>query len=222
MRMSTAFEANSGVQPPLTQARGVRLRAVVPSDVPFLYGLAADPSSGFRWMYRGTSPSPVDFEASLWRGVFAQFIVERAATNGPIGLVTSFNAKPHDRHVQFAAVSACPGSADPSMMIGIGLFLACLVDVGRFRKVYFEAFEFNLAQYASVANHVLLEGELREHAFYRDRYWDMSIFAIYPSVVEEFKAAYPHHLAEDDVESVGHRSGEVLLGGRQMNEGFAT
>ena len=42
-----------------------------------LYRLSTDPAINFRWRFRGAYPTPENFEAALWQGVVAQFIVVR-------------------------------------------------------------------------------------------------------------------------------------------------
>ena len=83
----------------------VRLRTVTPRDYDYLYQLALDPASSFRWRYRGATPSPDEFHRNLWQGVLAQFLVQEASTNRHLGHVAAFDASHRDGWVHVAALA---------------------------------------------------------------------------------------------------------------------
>src|SRR5262245_13405527 len=76
---------------PVLNGRHVRLRAVQQSDYPFLVELQSAPENLIRWRYRGATLSPEQITQSLWQGVLAQFLVVRADTDQPVGLVVCYN-----------------------------------------------------------------------------------------------------------------------------------
>ncbi len=162
---------------PLTDATGrVRLRPVDPGDIPFLYSLATQGETGERWRYRGGTPDPKVFAAQLWDGVLAQFVVERSADGSPVGMVSAYNANHRDGYVYLAGVS------HPDLQ-GTGLGAEALLLLAHhvfgnwsFRKAYFESAAFNYEQFASGADvYFDEEARLKDHTFYRGRYWDLVI-----------------------------------------------
>src|SRR5262249_2336254 len=81
---------------PVLTGRHVRPRAVQQGDYPFLVELQSAPETLIRWRYRGATLSPEQIIQSLWQGVLAQFLVVRADTAQPVGLVVCYN--PEFRH----------------------------------------------------------------------------------------------------------------------------
>jgi RimJ/RimL family protein N-acetyltransferase len=170
-------EAPTGDSAPSTGTPGrVRLRPVDPNDIPFLYALATEGETGERWRYRGATPDPKVFAAQLWDGVLAQFVVERSVDGSPVGIVSAYNANHRDGYVYLAGVS------HPSLQ-GTGLGAEALLLLAEhvfgnwsFRKAYFESASFNYEQFASGADvYFDEEARLRDHTFYRGRYWDLVI-----------------------------------------------
>lgn len=169
----------TGAEPPVLSARGTRLRPVTPADYDYLYRLATDDEVGFRWRHRGTTPSPEDFSRSLWDGVFTQFLVCEADTGRPFGLVVAYGAHPRDGYTYVAAVAESRAHSTGQMVVAFVLFIEYLFAVGNFRKLYMETNEFNLAQFGRhLDRYVDVEGRLREHEWYGDRFWDVLILSI--------------------------------------------
>ena len=53
----------------------VRLRPLADRDLGALYEASTAPDRGFRWRYRGATPSMGEFHSQLFEGVLCQFIV---------------------------------------------------------------------------------------------------------------------------------------------------
>lgn len=156
------------------RTRSVQLRAVRSSDQDWLYELlTAD--SGSRWRYRGRTPNPAEFAQDLWRGVQSQFVVTTAA-GAPVGLVGTYNANPTAGHCHLFAV----GVADcgPQVTEAAGLLINWAFDEFDLHKIWIEAAEFNLAQFASLTTVADIEGRLTNFDFWRGRFWDVLILSI--------------------------------------------
>ncbi|SNQ50638.1 Acetyltransferase, ribosomal protein N-acetylase [Frankia canadensis] len=191
-----AARADGGAQPaqsppaqsppaPRFAGRFLRLLPVLPASTPFLYELAVTPEVGFRWRYRGSVPSYPQFEQELWQGVLTQFLIESIDAGRPIGHAICYNP-------EFSLGYAYVGAAVRTEYAGSGLavealdlFVRYIFDIWPFRKLYFEVPEFNYPQFAgadranSADGSLILEGRLRRHDFYRGRYWDRLILAVY-------------------------------------------
>lgn len=165
---------------PRLTGRHVRLRTVFPSDYEYLYALATDEELGWRWRYRGASPSPELFQQQLWNGVLAQFVVEHVETKQRVGFVQAFDASERNGHVHFAVMTDPAVKRSGWIIESMLLFLDYLFTVWNFRKLYAEVLEFNYEQFASGAGSVFkVEGRFTEHEWHAGRYWDLLILALY-------------------------------------------
>jgi RimJ/RimL family protein N-acetyltransferase len=168
----------AGGRPDIGDARSrhVRLRAVEPNDIPFLYRLATEGETAERWRYRGSTPDPQTFAAHLWEGVLAQFLVERTVDGAPIGLVCAYNANLRDGYVYGAAVCEAPSVGTGQCAEALLLLADHIFANWNFRKIYFESAAFNYAQFASGASEYFEEeARLKDHTFHRGRYWDLVV-----------------------------------------------
>jgi RimJ/RimL family protein N-acetyltransferase len=169
--------------------RVVRLRTVEPRDIPFLYRLATEGETAGRWRYRGATPDPQAFAAQLWQDVLAQFVVERVADGGPVGLVCAYNANLRDGYVYAAGVCDAPFlntgfGAEALLLLADHLFAHW-----NFRKIYFESAAFNFAQFASgAAEYFVEEARLADHTFHDGRYWDLVIGSLTRAGLQEVHA----------------------------------
>ena len=155
-------------------SRAVALRPVRAGDVEWLYELLTF-EAGSRWRYRGRTPSHGEFAADLWRGVHSQFVVCTSAGE-PVGLVGLVNANHAASHCHAFAVGA-PGRGD-LVSEGFGLLLDWAFAELDFDKVWIEAPEFNLEQFAGLRRYAAVEGRLRDHDHWRGRFWDLLILAV--------------------------------------------
>ena len=191
-RPEVSDKAADGPHPALLEGRWVKLTPVGSKDLGFLYKLATDPATGFRWRLRGAVPPPETFEKVVWQSVLTQFIIVSKARNEPIGNVVGYNANPNAGHVAVGIVATPEVVGKGFVLEAFYLFLTHLFAVYSFRKVYLELPSYNLPQFAS-AEGVLLEreGMLKENDYYGGKYWDSYIFAIWRARWEEFTAQLP-------------------------------
>ena len=59
------------------------------------------------------------------------------------------------------------------------MFVDFLFQGWNFRKVYFEAAEFNLAQFSSFFDLLEPEAQYRQHIFLSDRWWDLHVKSVW-------------------------------------------
>jgi RimJ/RimL family protein N-acetyltransferase/acyl carrier protein len=174
------------VPEPLLATRRVRLARVSPHHVGLLYEMATDPRTGFRWRFRGATPSPDEFTTTLWEGVLAQFVMEETSSSRLIGQVVAYDAQPGNGHCHVAFLSDDAATGTGLALEGAGLFVAYLFQHWPFRKLYAEVPDFTLSSFAGgLGRYFELEGTLREHAFFGGRWWDVHIIAVYRSAGEE-------------------------------------
>ena len=167
------------------------LRPVTDADYGFLFALSTDEATGFRWRFRGETPSPEGFTHMMWHSVIAQFIVCSIATDEPVGHVLAFNANLRHRHAHIA-MAVRPDRVGRSWALeGAQLFIDYLFANWEFRKLYAEVVDFNLAQFSSVTDlpAFAVEGRLTDHEYYQNRYWDMVIIGLRRERWEEFMDA---------------------------------
>jgi RimJ/RimL family protein N-acetyltransferase len=167
-------------QPPLT-GRRVRLRSIFPSDYDYLYALATSEDMGYRWRFRGMSPSPEAFPQGLWHQVLAQFIIERVENGQRLGLVVAFDANERNGWCHIAMLLD-PNVAGTGWVLEAGaLFVNYLFTLWNFRKLYAEVLEFNYRSFSSGGGGRFFheEGRLKDHEFYAGRYWDLLLIALY-------------------------------------------
>lgn len=166
--------------PPVLESRRVRLRALRPSDYEWLYDSAMSTSVGFRWRYRGATPSPEQFVTSLWEGVLAQFVVEGCEKKLPRGLVTIFNANFREGFAHISVLSHPDSVGRGHVLEGLGLLIDYAFRVWGFRKLYAESLEVNLRQFASgLGRYFVEEGRLKDHEAYGGAFWDLVVLAIW-------------------------------------------
>ncbi|WP_322756369.1 phosphopantetheine-binding protein [Frankia sp. Cas3] len=169
----------AGVRSPRLHNGRFALRPVTPEYLPFLYELAISEEIGFRWRFRGAVPNQETFQAGLWQGVLAQFVVVLPATGEPIGLVVAYNADTTRGIAYLAAVftpdyllTGLPASA-------VELFVRYLFQVWNLRKLYMEVPEFNYELIASGEGRRFdIEGRLRDFNYYDGRFWDEYLLAL--------------------------------------------
>ena len=165
--------------PPLT-GRQVQLRAVVPGDYPILRMLEMSDELGIRWRLRGGTPGPGAWEQGLWAQVLAQFMMVRRDDGQPIGIVSAYRPDFQNGHAYIAAARFRPQEPSPLVILGVALFLDYVFDCWDFRKLYMELPEFNMTPLASAVGRLLtVEGRMRKHEYFRGRYWDKLIVALY-------------------------------------------
>ncbi|KJE24403.1 acetyltransferase, ribosomal protein N-acetylase [Frankia torreyi] len=182
---ASAAAGSLALPPPRFAGRFLRLMPVLPASTPFLYELAVTPEIGFRWRYRGSVPSYPQFEQELWQGVLTQFVIESIETARPVGHAICYNPEFTLGYAYVGAAISADYTGSGLAVEALDLFVRYVFDIWPFRKLYFEVPEFNYPQFAgadrekSAGGALELEGRLRRHDFYRGRYWDRLILAVY-------------------------------------------
>ena len=166
-------------RPPL-RTPNLQLTPVTAENFPFLYALAIDEEVGYRWRFRGSIPSPEDFQKAFWQGTLTQFVVNMTSAAESIGHVVCYAYEPGHQHAFVGMVFAPPVLGTGLPLEAASCFLNYLFNTWNLRKLYFEVPEFNYPQFASGAGRYFHEeGRLRQHEFYAGRYWDKLYLAIY-------------------------------------------
>lgn len=175
---ATATLASAGaVTEPTLRGRWVTLRPLRPGDMPFFYEVMSDPAVGFRWRFRGHTPSFEEFSLAMSQRVCAQFVIEDPGQQ-PIGLVVAYNADHRHGIVYFACMIRPDFVGRGWPLEGALLFLDYLFKLWTFRKVYAEALSFNFAWFSSWSGRVFeSEGVLKDHEYYDSQYWDLHILS---------------------------------------------
>jgi RimJ/RimL family protein N-acetyltransferase len=183
--------AGSSVYGPSLEGRWAYLRPITEADYAFLFALSTDETTGFRWRFRGETPSPEGFAHAIWHDVLAQFLVCSVATNEPAGHVLAFNPNLRDRHADIAMVVRPDRVGHGWALEGAQLFIDYLFATWDFRKLYAWVAEFNLTRFSSVIDRRMftVEGRLGEHEYYGDRYWDVVVLGLHRRRWEEFMEA---------------------------------
>jgi hypothetical protein len=132
------------------------------------------------WRFRGSTPSPDQWVHSLWQSVVAQHLVVSRLQDKPVGLVLVYRPDFQDGHAHLAALRFDSNDESPLIIFGLALFLRYVFACWNFRKLYMEVSEFNFAQFASGEGTLFqIEGRLRDHLYFNDRYWDQLVLAIH-------------------------------------------
>jgi len=197
------IDGPGAVRAPGLVGRRFSLVPLAPEYHRALYALTVSEQVSFRWRYQGGVPPFEVFERNLHANVLVQFaVVPRDDARTLAGLVAAYHANLQDGHVSLAAVSR--GDLGTGTLEGVVLALRYLFVCWPFRKVYLEAPEFNVPQFASaVASGVLVEeGRLRAHRYFDGRYWDYLTFAIYRDAALRWADNHPG-LFVDEVPAAG-------------------
>jgi RimJ/RimL family protein N-acetyltransferase len=159
----------------------VTLAPVRPDDYAFLHWLATSDSIAYRWRYRGAPPVFESFVREVHADVFAQFVVRARADGERIGHVVAYAGDLRNRHVFVANVSAPHLRGHRTGAEAQRLFIGYLFSAFDFRKVYVEVPEFVWSGIEGKLRQDVfeVEGRLREHTFYKGRYWDQLLLAVY-------------------------------------------
>lgn len=166
---------------PQLETGTLRLAPVTGGDIPFLYALAVEPETGFRWRYRGSVPSMERFTAELWDQVLVQFVVRRVEDSVPVGQLVAYGDEPSLRHTYLGAVfhPLCSGTGLAAQ--AVSLFVRYLFHTFPLNKIYMEVPGVNWPQLQSGQGILFqVEGVLKDHDYYAGRYWDKYLCAIYP------------------------------------------
>lgn len=167
----------------------VALVPIEPGHLPQMYRASVDPDEGFRWRFRGSTPSFAEFQARLYEGVLCSFVVVDRNNGTTHGWVTAYNARFDAGHAWIGFVRF-PGAARAGEMTeGLFLLLEHLFSRWAFRKVYAEVPEYNwvhlIGGKPGDAFLFPIEGRLVGHEYNANRWWDLLTVAIWRERWEE-------------------------------------
>jgi RimJ/RimL family protein N-acetyltransferase len=181
----------------LLLGRRVILRPLFSSDYDWLYALATDQQVGRYWRFRGHTPSPETFVASIWAGVAAQFVVTKRADQTRIGLMQfdQFNAESGYGYLSAILHPDVLGAGWP--IESLYLFVNYLFITRNLRKIYIEASGAALTNYQSAVGALLVEeGRLVDHDYVDGRFVDCHLLALYRQTWESNRASVDRFLVD--------------------------
>jgi RimJ/RimL family protein N-acetyltransferase len=166
-------------KPVTLHGRHTVLRPITEYDYEFLFDLATSEEVGYRWRFRGETPSPQVFVQRLWHNVLAQFVVCRGSDAEPVGHILAYNADLPNGHA-YLAMAVRPETLGRGWTLeAVGLFIEYVFRLWDFQKLYAYSAGFSLASFNRAAGLIREEGRLIEHEYFDGKYWDMHIFAIH-------------------------------------------
>jgi hypothetical protein len=163
---------------PLT-GRYVRLEAITQHDYEWLFRIEVDSAAAARGRLRGQTPDPAAWEAGVWAGVLAQFMVVTGDIKPiTLGVVRACNLNA-DGHAHITALRLGPDEPSPLFMLGLILFVEYVFTCWNLRKLYIEVPGWSYGQIASGEGKLFrVEGFLQEHYYFNGEFWDQYILAI--------------------------------------------
>lgn len=162
----------------LRKPDGVVLRPVGSQDYEAIYLASVDPAAGFRWRFKGETPSPDDILGTLWNGVHAQFIVCRRGSDTPVGLVVAYQAALSNGtvYVAFQSLDRSAPGAGGATFEGMVAFIDFLFRSWPLRKLYAEVPGYNaVGVWGGDQGLFREEGRLRECEYQAGAWWDTVI-----------------------------------------------
>lgn len=156
-----------------------------------LYQAAVDPIDGYRWRWRGRTPSPEEFQQTLHSGVKTQFVVE-SDVGDLIGLVVAYDEDPACKHAFVGFQRAGRRDVAPGGMVeGMGLFVSFLFSTFPYERVLFDLPEYNLPLIDGCAPAlVTAEGSITDYFHHAGRQWDRCFLSIRRSDWEPAAVAF--------------------------------
>lgn len=180
--------------PPL-RSRRIRLRTITDRDNFFLYELMTSPQAGGRVRFGGGTPSPDKIASSLWESVLAQFIIESADSQKPLGLVAITSPNFRDGFAYTSALGATEVQGSGLIAEGVLLGFNYAFTTWPFRKMYMEATEESYRAFKSgLGRFFTEEGRLQKHTFWNGHYMDLLILAVYRETWASYAPAFLNRL----------------------------
>jgi hypothetical protein len=141
----------------------VRLAPLEPTHYAVLYRAAVQPSSAYRWRWRGRTPSPDEFQATLFSGVTSQYVV----VGGQGSLIA------------FLRASEDEATDRGGMVEGIALFIAYLFETFPYERLFADVPEYNVPLLEATGAALLQrEGAMRRYFWHGGRHWDRVFFSL--------------------------------------------
>jgi hypothetical protein len=188
------------------------LELVLPEDIPNLYRLCCASEAGIYWRYRGTTPSPSDFAASLWVGVVSQYKVVERSTGALVGLVVLYDHCGH--HAKVGVVCGDESVGSGLVIEGVAQLIRHAFRARPYIKLYFES---SSILFPSSAERLLeREGILKAYVHQDGHYSDVTIYSLSRSTwdaqedVSPYKQASTGWSLDTFLEDLSARTGRQL------------
>jgi acyl carrier protein len=168
------------IVPPLFSKR-LRLREIAPADYGFLYHLATEPDSAYRYRFRAGLPSFEEyFSGFRHANVFMNLLIVSADEEAPQGTIMCYQADFRNRHAYLAMQMRPELMGHGLAMEAAELLIRYLFGGYDFEKLYVETLGFSLPRFASVLSKLFeIEGRLRNHERFGGKSWDLYTLALY-------------------------------------------
>ncbi|MGH9090307.1 MAG: GNAT family N-acetyltransferase [Acidimicrobiales bacterium] len=177
--------ADAGSPDPFSVELGVRLRAVVPADVPWMFKVETHPSVIWRFRLGGKAPSIGQYQGLVFDNTLDQAVIMPSQGRQPLGFVYASKYDPSNGTAEFGLVADPENPGSGLVLHGAMLFLDRLFRQFSLRKLVSELMEFNRDQFANGEGAEDFGGmfsfETRFDSYYylKGRYWDRYHLAIF-------------------------------------------
>lgn len=181
-------------QPPTLTGPHIRLRPLTAEDYPVLHRWETDVETLYLWQ---PQTAVLGYEEFVERrrngnqGVHVQMLVVAREGGRPLGTVFSFDVSLVHGYGSLG-VYLEPSSVGRGLGVEAGyLFVGYLMAYYPLRKLYTDIYAYN-ERSLRLAGRLgfVVEGTLRAHRWFADRYWDLYKLALYREAWERFKATY--------------------------------
>jgi hypothetical protein len=161
---------------PSLRGRHVELRAVMPTDEPFLRLAESSGDLVARWRFRGRT---LRGERGAADTLVEHLVLDRA-TGERVGVIALYKPDHRDGHAWLAAARLQQQTRSPLLIVGLAVFLRYVFACWDFHKLYMELPEYNLEQFGSGLGRLFEEeGRLRDHYWFDGQRWDQIVLALY-------------------------------------------
>ncbi len=148
------------------------MRPILPADYEQLYFAALEPTNGYRWRYRGRTPSMDEFVKGLSAGSLAEFVVARTDTNRLGSYCVAYDYDANAGHCTFAVQRlSFDGRFDTCVIESVGLFLNYIFETFAVRKIFAQIPEYNFPSFGLLPEVFEREGERTDYYWYGGRHW---------------------------------------------------
>lgn len=191
------------VEPPSLQGARVSLVPLTPEFVRPIYQLSISENINFRWRMHGAIPPFEAFERSLYGNILVQFAI--VLTRNPkalVGHIVGYDGNLQDGTCYLGVIR--DPRAGAGALEGVAIFVRYLFAHFPLRKIYIQAPEFNVRQFASAISAGVLveEGRLKQHQYFNGKYWDVLVLALYRERLQGYRDRFDH-LMEDSSPGTG-------------------
>jgi RimJ/RimL family protein N-acetyltransferase len=178
-------EAGAGSPDPFSVELGVRLRAVTPADVAWMFKVETHPSIIWRFRLGGKAPSIGQYQGLVFDNTLDQAVIMPTHGREPLGFIYAAKYDPSNATADFGLVADPDNPGSGLVLHGALLFVDRLFRQFSLRKLVSELVEFNRDQFANgegaedFAGMFSFETRYESYYFLKGRYWDRYHLAIF-------------------------------------------